>query len=67
VKARITVTFEYEINPESYPDGSTHAEMIAIDVENFRDIDGLINVMQSHELTVVGEIAQEVVPEGGEW
>jgi hypothetical protein len=41
--------------------------MIAIDVENFRDIDGLINVMQSHELTVVGEIAQEVVPEGGEW
>ena len=59
-KARITVTFEYEIEPEYYPDGATHGEMVALDVANYRsDYACLLDVMQSNEVTVTGEVVED--------
>ena len=58
-KARITVTFEYELNAEWYPEGSTPDEMIAVDVANYHDAGSLFDVMQGHELTVTGEVVGE--------
>jgi hypothetical protein len=55
-KARITVTFEYEMEPDSYPEGATPAEMVAIDVANYHDPDSLFDVMQYQDLTVTGEV-----------
>lgn len=57
-KARITVTFEYEITPEWYDEGMIPEEMVHVDVTNYRDDFGsLLEVMQSHEVTVTGEVA----------
>lgn len=55
-KARITVTFEYELKPDSYPDGATPDEMVQIDVANYHDSDSLFDVIQHQELTVTGEV-----------
>jgi hypothetical protein len=57
-KARITVTFEYDINPEWYPDGATPTEMIQLDVANYQDGCSLFDVMQSHELTITGALVE---------
>lgn len=59
-KARITVTFEYELNAESYPKGATTAEMIALDVANYHDPDSLFDVMQYLDLTVTGEVVEDL-------
>lgn len=56
-KARITVTFEYEITPEYYPDGASLDEMVLIDVGNYHDAGSLFDVMQGCELTISGEVA----------
>ncbi|CAH2910850.1 MAG: hypothetical protein CPSOU_1863 [uncultured Paraburkholderia sp.] len=58
-KARITVTFEYELDPGSYPDGAKPEEMVAIDVANYHDPDSLFDVMQYAELTVTGEAEKQ--------
>jgi hypothetical protein len=55
-KARITVTFEYELKPDWYPDGMSPAEMVQLDVANYQgDIGAAFEVMQSYELTFTGE------------
>ncbi|MBB5508092.1 hypothetical protein [Paraburkholderia atlantica] len=58
-KARITVTFEYELKPDYYPDDATPDEMVALDVANYREGVSLFDVMQSEELTITGEVLQE--------
>ena len=37
-KARVTLTFEYEMNEENYPDCETVADMCAVDQANAVDI-----------------------------
>lgn len=55
-KARITVTFEYELNPEWYPEGATPDERLQIDIANYHDDCSLFDVMQLNELTITGEV-----------
>lgn len=37
MKAKITITFEYEIVPDYYPEGAAAEECLAIDLANFKD------------------------------
>lgn len=58
-KARITVTFEYELKPEWYPECATPERMVQIDVANYQDNRALFDVIQSHEVTVTGEVVED--------
>lgn len=58
-KARITVTFEYELVPDAYPDGSTLGDMVVLDVANYHDLDSLFDVMQYQDLTISGEVVED--------
>lgn len=58
-RARITVTFEYELKPEWYPECATPERMVQLDVTNYQDVSVLLEVMQSHEMTVTGEVVED--------
>lgn len=60
MKARITVTFEYELKPDYYPDGMSPAEMVQLDVDNYQgDIGAAFEAIQSYELTFAGEAVED--------
>lgn len=58
-KARITVTFEYELKPEWYPECATPERMVQLDVVNYQDTRALLEVMESREVTVTGEVVED--------
>lgn len=51
VRTVMTVTKEYEIDPEHYPDGSTVEQMLKLDLESFADDPLLFLDMQSEGST----------------
>jgi hypothetical protein len=52
----VTCTIEYEANPKSYPDCTTAAEMLAIDLQN--DAADIIE-MTTGNWAVTGEVLEE--------
>lgn len=56
MKAKITITFEYELNPEHYRKYATPEEMLADDLENFNDDPLEAVAMFSDSCEVKGEL-----------
>ena len=42
MKAKITMTLEYKLNPAYYPEGSTAREMLEMDINNYKDDPSLL-------------------------
>lgn len=59
-KGRITVTFDYEMNPASYPAGATPQEMVAMDAESYNNMpDALLESIAQSGYTVTGAVIEE--------
>lgn len=57
MKFRITLTVEYDVHPENYPEESTPDAMLDIDLESYReDPFNLLDMMNS---TISGEIVED--------
>lgn len=58
MKARITITVEYELDPELYPEGFTHEEMINSDINQIEEGDFTVFDMDDG-YTIKGEVLKE--------
>lgn len=59
-KARITVTFEYELDPDNYSTYGTVDEMLGVDVDTLREnLAALYDALDNHEYLVRGEIVEK--------
>lgn len=63
MKFRITLTAEYEVHPENYPEGSTPDAMLDIDLEEYREdpfnlADMLLNLEDMRRAEITGEIVE---------
>lgn len=59
MKARITVTFEYEMTPEHYEGCADGAAMVAIDVQNIKDDPATLGEMVAEgDFTISGEAVE---------
>lgn len=58
MKARITVTFEYDIDAENYYGCTTPEEMLAVDMQNYGDPMCLAEAMEFNDetLKISGEV-----------
>lgn len=60
MKARITVTFEYELDPDNYPNTTDPIVMVASDVETFRENTELLGEVLAEKIV---RISAEVLKE----
>lgn len=59
-KARITVSFEYEIKPESYERNMTLEQMVETDVASYNEHpDSLIEVLGMFEFEIDGTLVTD--------
>lgn len=56
MKFRITMSFEYEVHPEFYPEGYTPEQMLEIDRGHFEGDPG--RIMDHEDVRVTGEIVK---------
>ena len=59
MKAKISITIEYELEPYYYPDGATPQEMVDIDVKNFdSNPDTLYEIMIGKNYSISGVVVE---------
>ncbi|KVH64458.1 hypothetical protein WS89_04020 [Burkholderia sp. MSMB1072] len=59
-KGRITVTFDYDIDPKNYPSCTTTQEMVAFDALSYHeDLDHLIAALFDSEPTITGTVIED--------
>ena len=59
MKAKITMTFEYNIQPRYYTEKSTPKEMLAVDVKSFNDNPALVLECDNFGFKFSGELIDE--------
>lgn len=58
MKARITITAEYELDPELHPEGFTYEEMVGSDIKQIEEGDFAVFDMDDG-YTIKGEVLKE--------
>lgn len=60
MRFQITLTVDYEVNPQSYPEGSSPEDMLDIDVANYEsDPTSLLLLCENENFVVTGRICRE--------
>lgn len=57
MRAQITFTVEYDINPDHYPEGATPEEMLAVDLENAEEMPYAFIDMEG--MRIMGRLLEE--------